>query len=277
MAKKTIVGTIPKSYARRAAESKEKRKSVEKTLGRSLPDWLLELPELKRNDVIVLLLNAHGGIDPKTGEYVTQGKRSPKWDDEKPVHGKNIIFEGQSSREFNNDLKFYCIVLGIPVKIINDTCIDTPIASKRFNALKFARDEAKGPCFALELHSNATKGMLGKASGFEFFTLPGKSLSDPMADIYGQKMDKELPECKHRRFSPGVEKEARFGILKMDPLYVKLGKIPTITRGIPIVLSENGFMDNEKNCKELLIDPKGRERIVKFHVEGFVEIINELY
>lgn len=273
-------GAAPRfSIAKQAAESVVRKKAIEDIFGRSLPDWVLELSQIDIEiDSIkyVLLLNAHGGEDPETGEYVTKGKRSPKWDDKPPKHGENIIYEGISSRDFIKDIRFYLRVLGIPCEIVNDTWKDTPIASKRYAALKIKRDNP-GNYFALELHSNATKEMKGKASGFEFFTYPGLSLSDKIAGILGQEFDREIPEFTHRRTKPGVEKEARFGILKMDPLYVEAGFLSPFTEGIPIVLSESGFMDNRKDCFELLIDPAGRERIVKFHVKAIIRTINELF
>jgi N-acetylmuramoyl-L-alanine amidase len=268
------------SLAKKAAESAIQRKAAEDILGRPLPDWILDLGadlDLSGRQIKMLLLNAHGGADPKTGKYVTEGKRSPKWDDGPAVHGKNIYYEGIGSRAFNKDILFYLTVLAIPTIIVNDTWEDTPISSKRYRALKIRRDEV-GDLLALELHSNATKEMKGGATGFEFFTYPGRSKSDDFAEILGRKMDLVLPDWKHRRFKPKVEKEARFGILKTDPIYVEEeGNFPNFTKGIPIVLSESGFMDNKKDCFNLLMDPKGRELIVKFHILGIVEAFQKLF
>ena len=46
---------------------------------------------------------------------------------------------------------------------------------------------------------------------------------------------------------------------------------------MPAVLTENFFMDNEDECKNILLSKTGRERIINWHVEGILRVIKELY
>ena len=43
--------------------------------------------------MIVILDNGHGGIHPTTNQYVTAGKRSPKFDD------GSVLYEGVNNRD----------------------------------------------------------------------------------------------------------------------------------------------------------------------------------
>ena len=58
----------------------------------------------------VLFIAGHGGLNPKTGKYVTPGKRSPVWPD-----GRQL-FEGVFNREVVSLLHGLCIKEGIEFK-----------------------------------------------------------------------------------------------------------------------------------------------------------------
>jgi len=46
---------------------------------------------------------------------------------------------------------------------------------------------------------------------------------------------------------------------------------------MPAVLTENIFMDNEEECKELLMTKHGRDLIAEFHVNAITRVGNEVF
>jgi hypothetical protein len=209
---------------------------------------------------------------------VTDGKRSPKWDDNEEKSMVNILYEGVAMRDINKKIRRALDHHNQNCIIINNNWEDTPIWKKRNIAATLDLDHSK--CLGLEIHANATQKMKGKATGFELFTWPGQSSSDMHARIYGEEFEKELPEHKHRRFKENDEKERRFGILKLDPIAYPIYMERYITEtklGFPIVLEEVGFMDNEYFCKKYLMTEDGRELIAMINVKAIFRIIDELY
>jgi len=43
---------------------------------------------------------------------------------------------------------------------------------------------------------------------------------------------------------------------------------------MPAILTENFFMDTERECKKFLMTKEGRDRIAKYHIEAIKKIIN---
>lgn len=230
--------------------------------------WIKELDIVaKRNDILVLLTNAHGGINTDTGIYVTDGKRSPLWDDKTPVHGENIYYEGEGSRDINKKIKEACDYLNIPCIIVNNTWVDTPIHIKRLMVKNLSLDSTK--CFGFEIHSNAApKEVSGKAHGTEFWTLPGQSKSDKFATIKAEENKKEFPDTRVRKDTTDgdADKEANWGILKIEKNY-----------GISYTLDEYFFMDNKRECHNYLMPEEGRIRIARVSVRSIVRFINEYF
>ena len=198
--------------------------------------------------MIVLLDNGHGGLI--NGKYQTPGKRSPIWSD------GTQLFEG----EFNRSIVARIIELLTALKIayisiapeVRDVKLATRI--KRANAIQ------DKDCFYLSIHANA-----GGGNGFEVFTSPGQTTSDRIATIIGEEFNKTFPERKLRTdyTDRDLDKEASFAVI-------------TKTR-MPAVLTENFFMDNEEECKTLLMSKSGRDLIAEFHVNAIVRAKNELY
>ena len=46
---------------------------------------------------------------------------------------------------------------------------------------------------------------------------------------------------------------------------------------MPAILTENFFMDTERECKAYLLTREGRNRIIDFHVRAIRKVIDELY
>ena len=116
------------------------------------------------------------------------------------------------------------------------------------------------PCCFISVHANA-----GGGRGFELFTSPGETLSDPIATIIGEEYQKVFPDRPLRAdYRDGdLDKERRFYVL-------------TRTR-MPAVLTENFFMDNEDECRNILMTDAGRRQIIDYHVNAIRRVNTEIF
>jgi N-acetylmuramoyl-L-alanine amidase len=198
--------------------------------------------------MIVLLDNGHGGII--NGEYQTPGKRSPVWPD------GSQLFEGEFNRAIVNRIIETLTKLNIPyiniVPELKDISLSTRV--KRANSIE------ENSAFYISVHSNA-----GGGSGFEVFTSHGKTRSDEIATIFGDEYKKEFPSKRLRTdYSDGdLDKEANFSVIKKTRM--------------PAVLTENFFMDNEEECKEILMPKTGRDKIAEFHINSILRVKSEVF
>lgn len=198
--------------------------------------------------MIVLLDNGHGGLI--NGEYQTPGKRSPVWDND------SQLFEGEFNRSIVARIIESLTTLKIPYINIAPEMRDITL-STRINRANAIQDNA---CFYLSIHSNA-----GGGKGFEVFTSPGETRSDKIATIFGEEFNKTFPDRKLRSdYSDGdLDKESSFAVIKKTKM--------------PAVLTENFFMDNEEECKEILMSKHGRDLIAEFHVQAILRVNDEIF
>jgi len=197
--------------------------------------------------MIVLLDNGHGGLI--NGEYQTLGKRSPIWQD------GSQLFEGEFNRSIVARIVESLTALQMPyINIVPETR-DVTLSTR----IKRANDVTNKSCFYLSVHSNA-----GGGKGFEVFTSPGETTSDKIASIFGEEFNKTFPNRKLRAdYSDGdLDKESSFAVIKKTRM--------------PAVLTENFFMDNEEECKKLLMTRQGRDLIADFHVNAIVRVGKEI-
>jgi len=197
--------------------------------------------------MIVLLDNGHGGLI--NGEYQTSGKRSPIWQD------GSQLFEGEFNRSIVARIVESLTALQMPyINIVPETR-DVTLSTR----IKRANDVTNKSCFYLSVHSNA-----GGGKGFEVFTSPGETTSDKIASIFGEEFNKTFPNRKLRAdYSDGdLDKESSFAVIKKTRM--------------PAVLTENFFMDNEEECKKLLMTRQGRDLIADFHVNAIVRVGKEI-
>jgi len=197
--------------------------------------------------MIVLLDNGHGALI--NGEYQTAGKRSPVWND------GTQLFEGEFNRSIINGIIEELTRLNIPYVNICPEYRDVTLETRVRRANKYPRNS-----FFLSVHSNA-----GGGHGFEVFSYPGTSLADDIATEFGHAFQHEFPSKRLRAdYSDGdLDKEAKFYVLKKTVM--------------PAVLTENFFMDDEEECKTILMTREGRQRIVRFHVEAILKVKQLLY
>jgi len=198
--------------------------------------------------LLVLLDNGHGGIID--GVYQTKGKRSPKWND------GSQLFEGEFNRAIVNGIIQQLTSLNIPYNVITPELKDIPLKTRVERANQYNPYKS----FFISIHSNA-----GGGSGFEVFTSPGETASDDIATIIGEEYKLVFPSRKLRAdFSDrDLDKEAKFYVLTKTKM--------------PAVLTENFFMDNEDECRNILMTKNGRDKIIEFHVNAIIRIKKELY
>ena len=198
--------------------------------------------------MLVLIDNGHGSLI--NADYQTTGKRSPIWND------ATQLFEGEFNRAIVNGIIEQLVTLRIPFVNIAPEYRDVTLMTR----VNRANTYSSSGVFYLSVHSNA-----GGGHGSEIYTSKGNTKSDNIATIFGEEFQKEFPNRKLRTdFSDGdLDKEQQFYVLKKTSM--------------PAILTENFFMDNEVECKELLMTKEGRERIISYHVKAILRVKNELY
>ncbi|MFD0863676.1 N-acetylmuramoyl-L-alanine amidase [Sungkyunkwania multivorans] len=198
--------------------------------------------------MIVLLDNGHGGII--NGMYQTPGKRSPIWAD------GSQLFEGEFNRAIVNGIIQELTLLKIPYVNLAPEYRDVTLQTRVNRAHRYPVSVS----FYLSIHANA-----GGGHGSEIYTSPGNTKSDSIATIFGEEFKKTFPNRRLRTdFSDGdLDKEAKFFVL-------------TKTR-MPAILTENFFMDNEAECKDLLMTKEGREKIIDYHINAIIRAKNEIF
>ncbi|WP_422083493.1 N-acetylmuramoyl-L-alanine amidase [Ulvibacterium sp.] len=189
--------------------------------------------------MIVLLDNGHGGL--VNGIYQTAGKRSPLWND------GTQLFEGEFNRAIVNGIIQELTKFRIPYVNIAPEYRDVRLETRINRANQYSPRNS----FYLSVHSNA-----GGGHGSEIFTSPGNTKSDRIATVFGEAYLRTFPDRKLRTdFTDGdLDKERRFYVL-------------TRTR-MPAILTENFFMDNEEECKNILMTREGRDKVVQYHMNA---------
>jgi len=198
--------------------------------------------------MLVLLDNGHGGII--NGEYQTPGKRSPVWSD------GSQLFEGEFNRAVVNRIIESLSNLNIPYINIVPELTDISLSERIKRANSIDADNV----FYVSVHANA-----GGGKGFEVFTSKGETRSDKIATIFGEEFKQTFPTKRLRAdYSDGdLDKEANFAVIRKTHM--------------PAVLTENFFMDNEEECKELLMTKEGRDKIAEFHVKAILRVGPEVF
>lgn len=194
-----------------------------------------------KNDFVVILDNGHG-LD-------TPGKRSPKWND------GSQLFEYEFNRNIAKRIATMLNAEGIKYRLLVPEVIDISLGERCRRANRIY-DETNGKCFVVSIHANASGG-----TGWEVYTSKGQTKADAIATVFYNEAKKAFPEQRVRTdyYTDGdPDKESQFYIL--------------VHTKAPAILTENFFMDNEKDCR-LIMSEEGRERIARFHVEAIKKII----
>lgn len=201
-----------------------------------------------------LLDPGHGGIDPKTKEYVTPGKRSPKFKD------GSVLYEGVIMRNIVKYIGEMLTMLKIDFHyVVNPTNFKDVDLNQR---VKFCNSMGRTTsCVVISVHSNAhgDGSKFTDANGFEVFTSEGDTKSDKLAEVFINEYKKQLPNIKLRSdlTDKDLDKEANFAMVSK-----------TIS---PAILIETAFHTNEKEAL-FLKSAEGQKKIASAIVEGIKKI-----
>lgn len=144
----------------------------------------------------------HGGINPRSGKYVTSGKRSPN-----PVDGE-VFYEGVNNRRFGKSWGKALEIEGHEVVFITDPNDYKDV----FLTERVRIANSHNLDLLISIHSNGAR--VKSARGHEVYTSIGHTPSDIFADIWGEEWKSEFPELKYRHGKKGAnDKEALFTII----------------------------------------------------------------
>ena len=191
---------------------------------------------------IVLLDNGHG--------KETAGKRSPVWSD------GSQLFEWEFNRDIVRRIVEKLEADGIPYRVLVPEETDISLTERARRANEIAK-ENNGKAYVLSIHANA-----GGGTGWEVYTSPGQTPSDAIATVFFEEAGRELVPDGWRMRSDysdsDPDKEANFAILTKTTC--------------PAILTENFFMDTEKDCRFIMSDD-GREQIADMHVAAIKRVL----
>ena len=142
----------------------------------------------------------------------------------------------------------------IPFSILVPETNDVTLGERcrRANAI-YAKNNKEA--FLVSVHANA-----GGGTGWECYTSVGNTKSDAIATIFCDLAKQKFPGEKMRfDYTDGdPDQESQFYILK--------------NTNCPAVLTENFFMDNEKDCR-FIMSNNGRQMIAELHVAAIKKVI----
>lgn len=189
----------------------------------------------------IIIDAGHGNNSP--------GKRSPIWKD-----GKQL-FEWEFNRDIAERIAHKLAYVGIRSRLLVTEKEDIQLSERCRRVNNICRMHGANNCILISIHSNA-----GGGTGFEVFTSPGNTKADEYATIMLDTLKYSFPKEKIRTdYSDGdADKEARFYMLQKSQC--------------PAILTENLFMDNERDCRKLM-DDNFREQIADAHVRAISQML----
>jgi N-acetylmuramoyl-L-alanine amidase len=189
---------------------------------------------------IIILDNGHGSDTP--------GKRSPQWAD------GSQLFEYEFNRDVVQKIARRLENEGIAYELLVPELVDVPLGErcKRANRLQ---SQSGVSCILISIHANA-----GGGTGWECYTTKGNTMADKYATILYNEARLYLPTWQVRSdYSDGdPDKESQFYLLKHTVC--------------PAILSENLFMDTERDCRYIL-SSNGRWEIANMHVSAIRKML----
>ena len=193
----------------------------------------------------ILLDNGHGENTP--------GKRSPD----------GIFREYKYAREIAQDIERELRTRGYDVERIVKEAIDVPLAERARRVNEICGKLGASNVVLVSVHCNASKnGEWGTARGWSAYTSKGKTKSDELATMM-------YVEAGHNFDGQTIRKEFSDG----DPDWEESFYMLTKTK-CAAVLTENFFMDNQKDVSYLL-SLEGRTQIVRTHVDALIKYVSK--
>lgn len=193
----------------------------------------------------ILLDNGHGENTP--------GKRSPD----------GIFREYKYAREIAQNIERELRTRGYDVERIVKEAIDVPLAERARRVNEVCGKLGASNVVLVSVHCNASKnGEWGTARGWSAYTSKGKTKSDELATMM-------YVEAGHNFAGQTIRKEFSDG----DPDWEESFYMLTKTK-CAAVLTENFFMDNQKDVSYLL-SLEGRTQIVRTHVDALIKYVSK--
>lgn len=190
----------------------------------------------------IILDAGHGGISPFNNEYVTPGKRSPKFDD------GTQFYEGVNNRLLVDLIYDALKENGFDVVKLVDTWKDVPLSERVRKANELHKEKKS---FLISIHSDAFGNGIEWTSpkGITIYTSKGETKSDYLAKWFHQELSCNFLGLTDDR---GI-KEANFYILKRT--------------ACPALLLELGFHTNKEEVLLMQTDA-WRQKVVKSIVDA---------
>lgn len=195
----------------------------------------------------ILIDNGHGENTP--------GKRSPD----------GLFREYKYVREIAEEIERELIARGYDAERIVKETVDVPLSerSRRINEICGRLGTAN--VILVSIHCNAAgNGEEWKtARGWAAYTSKGKTKADKLADFLYEAAENNFP-------GKTIRKDFQDGDPDWEENFHMLAKTKC-----PAVLTENFFMDNQKDVSYLL-SLEGRTSIVRAHIEGIINYIKSV-
>ena len=191
--------------------------------------------------MLIILDNGHG--------WNTPGKRSPIWSDGTQLR------EWEFNRKLARAIQIRLDNLSIPSMLLVPEKEDISLR-ERVNRVNKIWEERKD-IILISIHGNA-----GGGTGWECWTSIGETKSDYYAKLLYRSAGEHLIGWRLRSdySDEDPDWESNFYILKYSHC--------------PAILTENLFMDNEKDCKFMMSD-EGIETLASLHVDAIIKMYEE--
>ena len=211
--------------------------------------------------MVILIDNGHGSNTEQNGKF------SPRL-----TSGMNISSEFTNGGRFR-EWKYNRVIAKQVVDILSSMGYNANLLvpedkditlSERVRRVKtVCNNVGASNVLLISVHANAVGdgSEWMDAKGWEAYTTRGETISDKLAEYLYSRADKNLPGRKIREdWTDGDrDKEADFYIIKKAPCAA--------------VLTENFFYDNKDDLKYLTSE-EGIHGVVRLHVEGIIDYIN---
>lgn len=181
---------------------------------------------------LIIIDAGHGGLNPK-GEYTTAPAKMK-------VHKDFTFFEGVWNRAIAYTFAQELYNSGRSYVILTDGADDVPLSDRIQNAVSVhgAAKRMGIRSYIACLHGNAFG--VETVNGVEVYTSPGHTVSDPLATIYINELEKLGWKMRLGLGDGDPDKEARFTMLTGPEAF-----------GIPSILTEIGFYSNYKQAMKM--------------------------
>lgn len=196
---------------------------------------------------MIILDNGHGCDTP--------GKRSPIWED------GSYLQEWKYCRAIVQEIAMVLKKEGISYHILVPEDHDIPLRTRVHRANKVAAQNGISQTLLISVHLNASP-QINSASGWEIHTSPGETKSDEYARVFWNTAKEILGDCFPMRGDfedRNPDRDSSFAIIR--------------DTACPAVLTENLFMNTEKDCR-FLMSPEGEKAIIDLHIKSIIRIIS---